>query len=60
MTRLECLDGLNQLEAELVVIWCALLNPDHGEECTVPIAEHVNGVKNRLRAISKALEGGAK
>lgn len=56
---LDCFDDLNQLKDELHVVWCALTNPDHGVECVLPIAEHVNGIKNRLRAVIATMEGAA-
>lgn len=55
----DCLDDLHQIKDELIVVWCALTNPNHGDECVLPIAEHVNGIKNRLGATLEAMEGGA-
>lgn len=57
---IECIDDLNQLKDELQVVWCALTNPSHAEECVVQIAEHVNGIRSRLRTTIRTLEGAKK
>ena len=45
---MDALDHLNQIAAELHVVWCALSNPNHAEECVDQIAEHINGLRLRL------------
>lgn len=54
------IDELNQIRDELHVVWCALTNPHHAEECVVPIAEHVNGLHHRLVQICGAIQGTSK
>lgn len=58
---LECLDGLDQLEHELSVVWMALGNDEASDgDLRLDIREVVYGIRGRLIAISKAMEGGAK
>lgn len=54
--RLDAADELAQIRDELHVVWCALLGT-HAEECIIPIAEHVNGIRMRLAATMLKMEG---
>ncbi|UUP19534.1 hypothetical protein [Nitratireductor thuwali] len=49
-------DDLHQIRDELQVVWCALTNPHHGEECVLPIAEHVSSLHHRLVHICSAIQ----
>lgn len=53
---IESIDALYQIRDELRVVWCALTNPVHGEECVGQIAEHVNGIHLRIVALLDAAE----
>lgn len=53
----DCIDELAQIRDELQVLWCALTNTTHADECVVPIGEHVHGLHWRLYQIIEKMKG---
>ena len=56
LSTVDALDALHQIRDELQVVWCALTNKAHAEECTDSIGEHVSQLHTRLDAICEAMQ----